>query len=184
MQINWVISKDIKDIEQSIDVLKNIGPLWGSYITWKKFKTDNCICHEKNIASDLIKRAFHAVSNLYIPSTLYTPLGRPVGVKLFDGGFDLIDVINKDDIISLHLAASNANIILLLGFDLTTNIETSEVNKFNRNSYYKNLIILFNSNPDIQFVIVDHYDDTDQMFNDIPNLTFDTTNSIISLLNS
>jgi hypothetical protein len=119
MKISWVLSDRVElDPTVDIDKLKNIGAFWGSWRTWRAYQTDNVLCNDFNKADELLKRAFHAVCNLYIPNTHYATLNRPTGVKLYEGKF-LHDVDHQEEIVALHLAASVTDIVLLLGFDFS-----------------------------------------------------------------
>jgi len=178
MKVNWVLGSEIHPNLIDITELKKIAPLWGSTSTWKHYKTDNCICSDLKSAQELIQRAFHAVSTLYVPQDLFVPLGRPNGLKLFDGTFSNNLFDNQDDFISLNLASVDCDIVLMLGFDLTP--FSSDVTK---RDYYVSIAKFIKASPDTQFVLVDYNNELSPIFSsDIPNLTLDTFEAVQELL--
>jgi hypothetical protein len=87
--------------------IKSVGPVWGSWQTWRGCNTDNVICHQQQKSRELLDRAFQAVCNFYVPRSLYEPLGRPVGVRFYDGDFDQ-ELDHIEDIVAMHLASAAA----------------------------------------------------------------------------
>jgi len=176
MKVNWIIGKEMHTAITDSDMMKNIAPIWGSYTTWKKYKTDNSICNELSNAKDLIARAFHAISNLYVPETNFVDLGRPVGLKLFGGKFTQEDFKFKDDIVALWLASHDADIVLMLGFDLRSTDDTV------RKGYYMSIMQIIKEHKDVQFVLVDYNIDLSDIFNDLDNLQQDSLEAVQELL--
>ena len=173
MRISWVLSEDITADELDANTVSDICPTWGSWKTWKTFKTDNCICTNASEATDLIQRAFHAVCNFYLLKEVYTHVGNPAGVKLFDGNFK-DNVINKDDIVALNLTAPTNDIVLLSGFNFTDEEARREYN-----SDIKDLIKTYSST---QFVLVDYKHKLPDWAAELENLTTDSLKSIKNLL--
>ena len=90
MRINWIFADDlVLDPTIDVDQIKNIGATWGSWRTWRGCGTDNVLCHDRSRATELLGRAFQAVCNFHVPKKHYQDLGRPLGVKLYDGDFDI-----------------------------------------------------------------------------------------------
>ena len=184
MNINWVYASDYQlDPVVDVDRIKTIGPSWGSWRTWRSCSTDNVICHDLGKSRELLQRAFQAVCNFYVPKKYYESLSRPIGIKLYDGDFDL-ETDNIEDIIALHLAAQSSDIILLLGFDLKTPILPDD-DRFawhkilNRHGLIRSVI---NNNPNTQWVAVDHTNDLDLAYQTLTNLTCDQMENVIQLL--
>lgn len=183
MNIAWVVSEGyvlgpLVDIEK----LKSIGSFWGSWRTWRSNSTDNVICFDDSQARDLINRSFHKKCNFYIPKSAYQFLNRPAGVKMFDGEFQH-EVDQKDDIISMHLASGNSDIVLLLGFDFSEQPTLADKLAEHRAHNYRQLtkqVIL--SNPEIQWVLIDHPAPMRKDLNDVQNLTSDSLNNVLELL--
>lgn len=118
MKISWVFANNFKfDEADHIEAAKTVGSTWGSWRTWMECSTDNVICHDAAKAQELIKKAFHAVCNLYVPESVYHDLGSPVGVRIFQGDFGRTNT-NLDDIVAMHLAAKDSDVVILAGFDL------------------------------------------------------------------
>jgi hypothetical protein len=185
MRITWVLADEtVLDPGQDMAQLKMIGSTWGSWRTWRAYGTDNVICHEVKKASELLKRAFQAVCNFYVPNENYALLDRPMGVHLYEGGF-VHDVPRQEEIVALHLAASQSDIVLLLGFDCTEKEPETDRMKAHQEQHYQGLFRqVIVDNPEIQWVLVDHPGDINKKLSDLPNLTQDTITKVLELLGS
>jgi hypothetical protein len=183
MNICWVVA-DGHSIDPAIDTdqLKLVGPIWGSYTTWRSCCTDNVICHDRTRSHELITRDFHKKSNFYTHKEYYQFLGRPTGIKLYDGEFQpAVDSI--EDIIAMHLASSTANIVLLLGFNFgetATPVDQFDLHRWtNRNGLIGSIIL---NTPDIQWLAVDHVGSLSNSYAKLPNLTCDKLKNVLKLL--
>lgn len=174
MRINWVFAEGYK-IEAKVDQIKSIGPTWGSWKTFKKCSTDNVICHDAKKSQELIAKAIQAVCNFYIPKKYYADLGKPIGVKLYEGEFPE-SVAHAEDIVSMHLAANQSDIVLLAGFDF------SKAEKENQKPYLGMARSVINTDPNVQWVLVDHSNDLDPAFQNLSNLTCDSFENVLKLL--
>ena len=185
MRITWVLADEtVLSPDQDIAQLKMIGSTWGSWRTWRAYGTDNVICHDVKKASELLKRAFQAVCNFYLPNEHYALLDRPLGVNLYQGAF-VHDVVRQEEIIALHLAASQSDIVLLLGFDCSEQENSTDLMQEHQAQHYQGLfrqVIL--DNPEKQWVLIDHDADIRQSLDDLPNLTKDTMSNALTLLGS
>lgn len=183
MNISWVLSDNfILDPIFDIKEIKEIGPLWGSWKTWRGCQTDNVICHELVKAGDLLKRNFQTNCNFYIPNDNWITLDRPEGVQLYEGKF--LDEFQPEEIVAMHLAASQSDIILLLGFDLTEKIKNPNRLLEHRAHVYRTLVKhCIEGNTEVQWVLVDHPGDIMKYMSKIPNLVKDTMESALSLKN-
>lgn len=183
MRINWVYAADYQ-IDPAVDIeqIKSIAPSWGSWRTWRSCNTDNVICHDLVKAQELIGRAFQAVANFYIPKSYYQTLNRPVGVKLYDGEFDQ-EADGIEDIVSVHLAGSISDLVLLAGFDfgpLPALEDKYQIHKLkNRHGLLRSVIT---RNPEVQWVMIDHTKELDKAYQNIVNLTCDTMPNVLKLL--
>lgn len=183
MRINWIFA-DTYQLDPTTDIerIKNIGSTWGSWRTWRSCSTDNVICHDRVKAHDLVKRAFQAVCNFYISKKYYQDLGRPVGIKLYDGDFDH-DLDHAEDVIAMHLCAATSDIVILLGFNfakLTPSDDKFENHKLT--NYHGMIRSVISANQNVQWVVVDHPQDLDINYQNIPNLMIDTLDNTIELL--
>lgn len=183
MRICWVFASDYTlDPGVDADQIKNIGSTWGGWKTWRPCATDNVICDDLPKARELLKRAFQAVCNFYIPRRYYQDLGRPMGLKFYDGTFDL-EMDDPEDVIALHLVAKSSDIVLLAGFDLGRPVpkpDRFETHKIqNRLGMIRTVI---QDNPTVQWVLIDHEGDLDKAFREIPNLTCDSMGNALQLL--
>jgi len=182
MNISWVLADSvILDPTQDIASLKNIGALWGSWCTWRAHQTDNVICHSQSKAAELTKREFQKHCNFYIPNSVYSDIGRPSGVRLYEGDF-VHDVILQEEIVAMHLAASTSDIVLLLGFDLTKFSPNPDRLLANQAQHHRNLIRqAINDYAHVQWVVVDHPMELSKDLIELENLTTDTMINVIKL---
>lgn len=183
MRINWVYSDRLTlDPTLEPDTLKTIGPSWGSWRTWRGCATDNVVCHDVGKAKELLQRAFQSVCNLHVPKKQYQDLNRPLGVKLYEGEFQQ-ELDHVEDIVSIHLASTQSDIVLLLGFDFSTQFLPEDAfEKHKIRNYYGLIRSAIRNNPDIQYVLVDHPKDLDKAFKELPNLTCDVMANVLKLL--
>ena len=183
MRVNWVVASGHQlDPTLDPDQLKLVGPIWGSWRTWRSCSTDNVICNDFAKARELLDRAFQAVCNFYVPEKFYQNLGRPIGLKLYDGEFNQeIDFL--EDIIAMHLAASMSDIVLLLGFDFSEIRPVDDKLQQHRNTNRLGLIhSAITADDRIQWVSVDHPAKMDKRYQNLPNLTCDTMENALKLL--
>ena len=184
MNISWVLA-DTFILDPLVDIkeIKEIGPLWGSWKTWRACQTDNVICHELNKAGDLLKQNFHRKREFEIPNAHWSTLNRPEGVQLYEGKF--LDEFQPEEIVAMHLAASQSDIVLLLGFDLTEKTKNPDRLLEHRAHVYRTLVKhCMENNPEVQWVLVDHSGDIMKFMSNIPNLVKDTMETALSLLDS
>ena len=185
MRITWVLADEtVLSPGQDIAQLKMIGSTWGSWRTWRAYGTDNVICHDVKKASELLKRAFQAVCNFYLPNEHYALLDRPMGVQLYQGAF-VHDVVRQEEIVALHLAVSQSDIVLLLGFDCSESDPKTDRLEAHQEQHYQGLfrqVIL--DNPEKQWVLIDHDADIREGLQDLPNLTKDVMSNALTLLSS
>jgi hypothetical protein len=183
MKISWVIS-DLASLDPLVDInkLKEIGSLWGSWRTWRACQTDNVICNDLKKADELVKRAFFSMCNFYISNSMYATLNRPVGVKIYEGEF-VHDVDRQEEIVSMHLAAVDSDIVLLLGFDFSERITNPDRLQEHRIQNYHGLTAqAIKNNPNVQWVAVDHPGQFRKDLLDLPNLTQDSMENVIGML--
>jgi hypothetical protein len=182
MKISWVLSDHV-ELDPTVDInkLKDIGAFWGSWRTWRAYQTDNVLCNDLDKADELLKRAFHAVCNLYIPSTHYATLNRPTGVKLYEGEF-LHDVEHREEIVALHLAASVTDIVLLLGFDFSEQAKLEDRLLEHRAHNYRGLVRqTIVDNPHVQWVVIDHPADFRKDLLELNNQTEDSLSNVLDM---
>lgn len=183
MRVQWALANSYQpDPKIDLDSIKAIGPMWGSWKTWRSCNTDNVVCHPAAKARELLDRAFQAVCNFYVPRSQYEFLKRPVGVRLYEGEY-AHEVDDVEDIVCLHLAGSQSDIVLLLGFNLepiTASEDRLATHKLvNRHGLIRGAFV---SMPTVQWVVVDPPGKLDKAYQDLPNLTCDTMNNVLKLL--
>lgn len=180
LRIAWVVADNASHNPYiSFDQLKNIGSVWGSWKTWRNCQTDNVVCHDRGEANSLLNRGFQRQCNFYIPESNYQSLGRPPGVKLYKGDFQH-EVTNQNEIVTLHLASSQNDILLLLGFDLTEKPDIQDRMTKHRWTNYKNLVrALITENSNRQWILVNHDGTADPDFKNLSNLSYDQIDNIV-----
>ena len=177
MNINWVIADGIV-LDPTIDLakLKNVGSFWGGWKTYGTCSTDNTICYDRAKATELIKNGFNTMSNFYVHSSVFTDENRPKRIWTFGGDFEH-EVENRDEIIGIHLCSAISDIVLLYGFDWST----ASLDKLSL--HYRGLTHeAIRANPNIQFVLVDHTNDIDPKYKNLDNLTKDTLQNILAIV--
>ena len=181
MRINWVLA-DTAEVNPTIEIdsLRNIGPLWGGWRTWRSYQTDNVICHNETEARDLITRNFHQRCNMYLPDNVYQKVDRPTGVKLYQGEFhETVD--HPDEIVSMHLASASSDIVLLVGFNLSPrNLESDKMAKHKWHNYVQYFLHIVKGNPNVQWVMLDHSSEIEKALKGLPNLLFDTLDNVLT----
>lgn len=180
MNINFVLSNSA-EIDPVIDLqrVKDLGSFWGGWRTWRSCQTDNVICYDLAKSKELIDREFYKICNFYIPNSVYATLDRPTGVKLYEGDF-AHDLDNHEDIVSMHLATANSDIVLLIGFDLQEPIKLEDRLAEHRATNYRNLVRqVIVDNPKIQWVVLDHPAEFRKDLQTLPNLGRDTLVNIL-----
>lgn len=180
MNINWVIANRA-EIDPTVDIgkLKEMGSLWGGWKTWRSFQTDNVICHDQIKCAELLKRNFQNMCNFYIPNHVYSSLNRPANVKIYEGEF-VHDVDNQEDIVAMHLASTNSDIVLLVGFNFGEQTKNEDKLAEHRAQNYRNLtrqIIV--TQKQVQWVVIDHSQEFRKDTKDLANLGQDTLSNIL-----
>lgn len=181
MRVSWVIADNFADQAVDPDTLSEIGSTWGSWRTWRVWNTDNVLCYDGAKARDLITRAFQAVCNLYVPKSAYAELGRPAGVQLFDGEFPA-EFNCVEEIIAMHLLASENDLVLLLGYNLTapSTDDTFELHK--RKNYLAAFASAIKMYPETQWVVINHDAELVGTLHELENITCDTYENVLQLL--
>ncbi len=185
MNVSWVLSNSlVLDPAIDLEAVKAVGPFWGGWQTWRSCGTDNVICNDFDRAQSLLARKFNEGCNFYIPNSIYQSLDQPSQVKLYDGTTEL-DLENKEEIIAMHLAASQSDIVLLLGFDWQSNPKNPDRLQEHRAQNYRTLIKqTIADNDRVQWVLIDHAPKLMLELKGLPNLTQDTLASVLKLLGS
>lgn len=180
MDMAWVLSSQSRfPSDIGIDNVKQIGPIWSSWRSWRDNHSDNVVCDDVGQARVLLQRAFQAVCNFYLPRRLYQDLARPQGVRWYDGEFQL-DTASIEDVIAMHLASSQNDVILLYGFDFSIMNSTGDAVQDhrirNQRGLYRQII---SDATNTQWVVIDHDKAFDPAFAGLANLMQDTMAGVI-----
>ena len=186
MNISWVVAANYSlDPVVDLEKVKAVGPIWGSYRSWRSCGTDNVICHSSARAQELIKRDFHKRCNFYTYKPNYQILNRPSGVHLYEGATDFtVEVDDVDDVVAMHLASSVSDIVLLLGFELNeTKLPADQFEQhklLNRHGLIRSCIA---QNLETQWVAVDHTKkNINERYSELANLTCDNMSNVLQSL--
>jgi hypothetical protein len=184
MNVNWVFASAWQPApDLDIENLYNTGPSWGSWKTWRLCRTHNVICHDLAQARSLVERQFQTKCNLYVPQAHYNLLQRPANVKLYQGDYQQV-VNDIEDIVALHLATVNADIVLITGFDVGPRTEFD--NAADKSKWKNQTGLVFGaikSAANVQFVLVDHPAELHSNFSQLSNITCDKLKNVLNLLN-
>lgn len=182
MRVSWIIADAFASATIDPEQLKSLGPIWGSWRTWRAWNTDNVLCGDLAKSQELLQRAFQAVCNFYVPAKNFALVGRPSGVKTYEGhapaGQDC-----ADEIVAMHLAASSSDLVLLLGYDLQEITTEDRYQRHTQQNYAAVFRATLNCYPQVQWVIIDHPGDLQLSVRTIANLTCDQFESVLQLLN-
>jgi hypothetical protein len=179
MRVSWIVASDyVLDPAVSPDDLKVVGPIWGSWRSWRGCETDNVICHDIDKARQLLARAFQSVCNFYLPRKYYQALDRPMGAKWYDGDFQQ-DVQDIEDIIAMHLASENSDIMLVMGFDLSRSDQPAQHQTVHRQNLIRQIM---HDRADIQWVLIDHERELGPDMTNLANVTRDRFENVLKLL--
>ena len=183
MNISWVVAESYQfDPTVDVDSLKHIGPIWGSWKTWRGCSTDNVICHNRSKAQELIKRKLQEGCNFYIPEKNFQAIQRPTNVKIYKGEFEQ-ETDTLEDIIALHLCVPTSDIILMAGFDLSPIVDPGDRYELHKiKNYHGMLHSLISSCSDKQFVLVNYQLELAKSYRALTNLTCDTMENVLQLL--
>lgn len=185
MRVNWVVA-DSTVFPPGVDVnaLKDIAAIWGGWRTWRGCSTDNVVCDDAGKARDLLKRKMNEMCNMYVPSAIYAELDRPKGVRLYEGCFTF-EIDNKDELISIQLVSGQSDVVLLVGFDWTEKPKSTDRLIAHRATNYQRFVKdTIASNPEVQWVLVDHEGEIMPELAEFENLTKDTLDNVIELLST
>lgn len=177
MQCSWIFSAAWQpDIGVDLDQMHDIAPSWGSWKSWRQCGTNNVICYDSDRCRDLLGKAFQAVCNFYIPKSVYDDL-RPQGCRVFGGEFPA-KVTDIEDIVSMHLASTDCDLVMLLGFDFAQ-CDTIGVENQHRMAMMRQII---QQRDTVQWVLIDHDAEIAGIYQSLTNLTSDTLQNAVQLL--
>ena len=185
MNIKWVLADNLV-LDPTIDInrMKKAGTFWGSWKTWRAYNTDNVVCHDAKKAEELIKNEFQKTCNFYIPNSVYTALGRPTKVLIYEGDFMGHKVNNQDEIVAMNLAASSADVLLLVGFDWSTRAQEIDPDRELCAKNNRGLVLqAIKSRPDVQWILVDHPNELSPELAELSNLDRDSFTNVLQILN-
>lgn len=108
--------------------------------------------------------------------------GQPTVVRVFQAT-PYPNIVDVDDIIAMHLAAAHSDIVLMLGFDLCLNTGPIDAKTAKTLQEYHGLLrSLIVNTPETQFVAIDLPQILSPPYQGIANLTCDTLQAVLTLM--
>jgi len=185
MRVSWVIADDaVLAPGTDPDQLKAIGSLWGGWRNQRAYQVDNVVCNDLRRTTALIQHGIHQRCNLFVSRTNHRTLGQPEGMQVYEGEF-MHELDRQDEIVTLHLAAGQSDIVLLLGFDWQPQVTNPDALLELRAHNYRQLVRhVIQDNSEIQWVLIDHPPRLMPELANLSNLTVDTLSNVFELLAS
>ena len=178
MNIAWLFAENtLLPPATDVQAIKNVAPIWGSWRTQRGYQTDNVICWDPQQATQLVAQGYGAICNLFIHQSVYNKLDKPEGVRVFGGEF-VHAVDSYDDVVGMHLVASNADVVLMVGFDFTEPKTLTE----SRTNYLGLTAQVVRDHPKQQWVMIDHSNELAKPFAGQENITCDRMKNVLQLL--
>lgn len=178
MNIVWIVGDDFTPgvgVAPAVEKMKEVGPIWGTPTSWRKCNNDNVVCTDADESSRLIKRAFHAVCNFHVPVSHFAGLGRPKGVKLFEG--EIPKQFSKHSLATVfHLVAPLADVVLVIGVPFETTEPKSNDALFQ--AAVKKVITHYDK---VQWVILDHFSTVSDEITSCPNVWLESSANLSTL---
>ena len=93
-------------------------------------------------------------------------------------------VYNQDEIVAMNLAANSADVLLLVGFDWSEQVSELDTERELCAKNYRGLVLqAIKSNPDVQWILVDHLKELRAELTELSNLDKDTMPKVFQILN-
>jgi hypothetical protein len=178
MNIAWLFAENtLLPPATDIQAIKDAAPVWGSWRTQRGYQTDNVICWDPAQATQLVAQGYGAICNLFVHQSVYDELGKPDHVRVFGGEF-FHAVDSADDVVGMHLVASAADVILMVGFDFTEPKNPTE----SRTNYLGLVSQVVRDHSKQQWVLIDHSTELAKQFEGQENITCDRMKNVLQLL--
>ena len=155
MNVAWVLPEGFVPSEElTADKIKEIAPVWASYEVWPRVWHDNVITNDFDTSRNLLAHGFDKQCNLWINDEYYVKLDRP-DVNAFTWSVS-VEMLQKEELLSLQLASTRYDIILCVGWDLhsTAEYKPNTIEKHLRQNYL-NYVTAIIKQAEAQFVFVD-----------------------------
>ena len=183
MKICWVVQKDYDPTGGTgADKMKELCTVWGSHESWRRCRTDNCVVEDFAEARRLLDRDFNLKTNLWTHEENYDDLGRPEALSLHKITIDET-LKDKNDLVALALAGARYDLVMCIGFDISFHKEITDKLELHEHKRYlsaiANIVRGFNQT---QFVFIDPPADPSENFAELPNITCDNIQNVLTLV--
>jgi hypothetical protein len=163
MKFAWVLSETLQlPPKYQIKQLQDLAPIWGSWRIWRSYHCDHCVCGDQQEAQYCIEHQYYCYCTLYVPDSVETKLPN----TFHYGSQGHLTIDNRNDIIAMHLAGSQSDLVMLLGFD------------YQKCGHVIDAVI--DNYTDTQWVFVSNMQ---QLINDRENFTCDILDNVLTCLN-
>ena len=185
LRTNWVVSNNPP--VNTLAHIKSLCPrshIWGGWSSWHQFMTDNVICHDHPSAATLVDKKFHRQCNLFFPATFKLDFGTLPNVTYYGGEF-AHEIDNREEVVALHLAGANSDIVLLHGFDWRgTSDYADDFDRYKKHCYKSLVTEALKSMPMVQWVLVNHTEMPFEELSGMDNVCCDSLDAVKALLTS
>lgn len=183
MEICWVVQKDYNpELNIGAEKMKDLCTVWGSYESWRRCLTDNCVVEDFSEALRLIDRELNLKTNLWTHEENYDNLGRPEALSLHNITIDKT-LQDKDDLVALALAGARYDLVMCIGFDISLHTEITDKLALHEHKRYLSAIAnIVKGFDQTQFVFIDLPADPSENFDNLANLTCDNIENVLTLV--
>jgi hypothetical protein len=183
MEVCWLVQKDYDpETTVSVDRMKDVASIWGSWQSHRQCQTDNCIVDDFKDANSLIKRNFNFETNLWTHQDNFVSLGRPEALSLHKIGIDK-DLQDRDDLVAMALTGARYDLVIALGFDLSYNTALTDALEIHEHKRYLSAVAnIIKGFPTTQFVFIDLPAEATENFSKLENFSCDNIQNVLELV--
>jgi len=185
MEYCWLVQKNYQPGDGiTVDQMKELATIWGSWETHRLCQTDNCVVEDFKDVNTLVKRQFNFETNLWTHQDNFVPLDRPEALSLHQIGIEN-DLQDRDDLVAMALAGARYDLVIALGFDLSFNTQlTDKLEIYEHKRYLSAVANIIKGFPNTQFVFIDLPQEHSQNFSKLENFSCDNIENTLELVSN
>ena len=185
MEYCWLVQKNYQPSDDiTVDQMKELATIWGSWETHRRCQTDNCVVEDFKDVNTLVKRQFNFETNLWTHQDNFVPLDRPEALSLHQIGIEN-DLQDRDDLVAMALAGARYDLVIALGFDLSFNTQlTDKLEIYEHKRYLSAVANIIKGFPNTQFVFIDLPQEHSQNFSKLENFSCDNIENTLELVSN
>lgn len=157
--------------------LRQVGTIWSAWNQWHQLLPHHTICHDMTRAKELIAGNFHHRTELFVPETVFNALNKPRGIKSYGGEF-LHEIDQPEELIAMFLAASAADIVVLVGYDWKPSDSNDALVTYAAENRMRVIRDAIKDSPNVQWIIA--AEAVPEQLKEFENVDHDTIENIIS----